>query len=83
MTEPRAELVVIPCSATKLDRTAPAEDLYIGPYHRMCRRAAESLGGRLVILSARHGLLTPQTVLDPYNHRYGQQDSISPELLRG
>ncbi|WP_432990625.1 hypothetical protein [Dactylosporangium sp. CA-233914] len=41
-------LVIVACGGAKLDRPAPAADLYVGSYHQACRRAAERLGGRLV-----------------------------------
>lgn len=54
------ELVVIPCGSRKLGRRARAADLYVGSYHRACRRAADALGpDRQLILSARYGLLDP------------------------
>lgn len=66
-------------------RTATARELYTGSYHRMCARAAAGLareGGRVLILSARHGLLTPDTVVEPYEHRMGQLGDVTPERLR-
>ncbi|MFY7069044.1 DUF6884 domain-containing protein [Nocardiopsis changdeensis] len=78
-------LVVIPCSARKGTAAAPARELYTGSYHRMCARAAEALtarGGRVLILSARHGLISPYTVLSPYEHRMGQHGDVSAERLR-
>ncbi|WP_433517366.1 DUF6884 domain-containing protein [Nonomuraea sp. CA-143628] len=62
------ELIVIPCGARKLDHRAQAADMYIGSYHRACRRAAEALQpDRLVILSARYGLLDLDDEIEPYD----------------
>ncbi|MCX5134363.1 hypothetical protein OOK06_20005 [Streptomyces sp. NBC_00340] len=73
------ELVVIPCGSRKLDRRSPAGDLYVGSYHRACRRAAEALEpGRLLILSARYGLLDLDDVVEPYDTPHGAADSIRP-----
>ncbi|MFC8723725.1 DUF6884 domain-containing protein [Streptomyces bacillaris] len=78
-------LVVIPCSARKLDRPAPAGDLYQGSYHRACRQTADALtetGGTTVILSGRHGLLRLEQIVAPYEMRMGDPGSITAEQLR-
>ncbi|MFD5718086.1 DUF6884 domain-containing protein [Streptomyces sp. NPDC127036] len=76
------ELVVIPCGSRKLDRRAPAGDLYVGSYHRACRRAAEALEpGRLLILSARYGLLDLDDVVEPYDTPHGAAGSITADAL--
>lgn len=83
--EEAGPLVVIPCSAVKGPAAAPARELYTGSYHRMCAAAAEALttrGGRVLILSARHGLIEPAQVLEPYEHRMGQLGDVTPEQLR-
>jgi hypothetical protein len=76
------EVVIVPCGGKKLPTAAPAGDLYIGSYHRACRRAAAARGGRLLILSALHGLLDPATVIDPYDLRMGQPGSVTPAEVR-
>jgi hypothetical protein len=64
-------LFVIPCGAAKLDRPAPARELYTSPHFRFTLRqvaaAAYRADGILRILSARHGLVDPDTVLEPYD----------------
>lgn len=71
--------VVIPCSGAKLDRPAPAGELYRGSWHRLARAAADALvereGGRVLILSAAHGLLELDQLVEPY-------DLTIPELER-
>jgi len=74
-------VVVIPCGGKKLDEAAPAGELYVGSYHRAARRAADALGGRVLILSALHGLVDLDTVLEPYDLRMGQPGSVAPERL--
>ncbi|MEV6529471.1 DUF6884 domain-containing protein [Streptomyces sp. NPDC051639] len=77
------ELIVIPCGARKLDHRARAADMYIGSYHRACRRAAEALRpDRLVILSARYGLLGLDDEIDPYDTAHGAADAVTARLLR-
>lgn len=78
-------LVVIPCAAKKLDRPAPAGELYQGSYHRACRQTADALtadGGTVVVLSALHGLLTLDRVIEPYELRMGDPGTVLPVRLR-
>lgn len=82
---------VIPCGGRKLDRPARARDLYTGSMFRHTlanveRRAgmdeAEGRGpARVLILSAKHGLVEPGTVLEPYDLRMGRPGSVSAETL--
>jgi len=78
-------LVIVPCSAAKLDRPAPAGELYRGSLHTMCRRAADTLtatGGTVLVLSALHGFLTLDQVVEPYDQRIGRPGSITAAELR-
>ncbi len=78
----KPELVVIPCGSRKLDHPARAADLYTGSYHRACRAAAEALRpDRLLILSARYGLLDLDDVIEPYDTPHGTKDSVTSQLL--
>ncbi|MBV9026425.1 MAG: hypothetical protein JO362_22130 [Streptomycetaceae bacterium] len=73
-------VVVIPCSAGKLDRPAPAGELYTGSLHTMCRKAADALtatGGTTLVLSARYGLVTFNQVIAPYELRIGEPGSVT------
>jgi len=59
---------VIACGGRKLPHPAPARELYTGPLFRAARAWAEqSPGGRWFILSAHHGLVHPDTVVEPYD----------------
>lgn len=60
-------VVLIGCGATKLDHAAPAKDLYVGNLFRARRAYAEATGAPWAILSARHGLVLPDTVIEPYD----------------
>jgi hypothetical protein len=79
----RPELVVIPCGSRKLDHPARAADLYTGSYHCACSRAARTLRPeRLLILSARYGLVDPDEVIEPYDTPHGAADAVTaPALL--
>lgn len=63
-------LLLMACSATKLDRPAPARDLYRGVMYETFRaHVKEDAQPNRVILSALHGFVCPDTVLSPYEHR--------------
>ncbi|MFK0063383.1 DUF6884 domain-containing protein [Streptomyces werraensis] len=81
---PAGPVVVIPCGGAKQAQAAPAGELYVGGYHRACRRAADALtaeGGTVVVLSALHGLVPLDQVLEPYDLRMGQPGSVTPARL--
>lgn len=61
-------ICLIGCGKLKLERKAKAKDLYIGSLFRAARGFAESCDDWR-ILSAKHGLLDPEKVISPYNHR--------------
>jgi hypothetical protein len=76
-------LRAFPCGARKLDHPARAADMYVGSYHRACRRAAEAFRpGRLVILSARYGLLDLDDEIEPYDTPHGAAGAVTARLLR-
>ncbi|MFD8706851.1 DUF6884 domain-containing protein [Kitasatospora sp. NPDC059648] len=79
-------VVVIPCSGAKLPTPAEAGRIYTGALHTHARKTADALtaaaGGTVLILSALHGLLTLDQVIQPYNHRWTDPGSISEDQLR-
>lgn len=78
-------VVVVPCSGAKLWHAAPAGELYTGTFHKLARQAAEHLveqhGGQVAILSALHGLLRLDDVVEPYDQTMGQPGSVSPQVV--
>jgi hypothetical protein len=78
-------IIVIPCGYRKLDHAAPAGDMYVGGHHRLARQAADRLalnhGGRVVILSAKHGLLDLDTVIEPYDVTVGDWDAVDKDYV--
>ena len=61
-----ADIVLISCSKTKTDHPAAARDLYDSPLFRQSRAYAEASGSQWFILSAEHGLVSPDEWLSPY-----------------
>jgi hypothetical protein len=82
----------IPCSARKGTRPAAARDLYTGPMFRHTLACAEANAAldraagnpaRILILSARHGLVGLDDELAPYDTKMGGPGSVTPALLAG
>lgn len=78
---------IVPCGAQKTATAAPARDLYVGAMFRhtlasaLEQAAAEEEPGRVLILSAKHGLVELDTVLQPYEQTIGAAGAISAEAL--
>ncbi|MCY1649248.1 hypothetical protein OVA19_00225 [Streptomyces sp. SL203] len=96
--EERELVVIVACGGRKavyadgLRRGEPvigarAGELYVGSYHRAARRAADVLtrdgrAGRVLILSARYGLVELDEHLLNYNLRAGDPGTVDGETLR-
>lgn len=82
---------VIPCSGGKLDQAAPARDLYVGQMFRHTLSRVERLAAldeaegrgpaRVLILSARYGLVSPDQVIEPYDIRMDRAGSVSADVI--
>ena len=59
-------VALVSCVKRKQTVPAPARELYVSALFRGMRRFAESHADRWFILSAEHGLVTPETVVAPY-----------------
>ena len=88
MSNPAAHtLIVVPCAADKADRPVAARELYVSDNFAHALRAAEleaidtervcGVSVKVMILSARYGLVELDQVLAPYDLRMGQAGSIS------
>jgi hypothetical protein len=69
---PPIRVALVGCGKTKLDHPAPARRLYVGNLFTMTRDHVEArlCAGEIdawYVLSARHGILTPDQVVDPYD----------------
>lgn len=58
---------LVACVAGKLDRAAPARELYTSPWFQKARAYVERQGGPWFILSAKYGLIAPHEVIEPYD----------------
>lgn len=64
---------LVGCAAAKLSRTAPARDLYTSQLFRKAAAYAEANSDHWYVLSAKHGLVHPDTELEPYDMRLGHK----------
>jgi len=60
-------VVLIACCGKKLKEPAPAKDLYRSDLFIKARRYAEQHGDRWFILSAKHGVVDPEAIIEPYD----------------
>jgi hypothetical protein len=58
---------LVGCVKTKRSVPSPAKDLYTSPLFKGSRRAVERLCDRWFVLSAKHGLLGPDELVEPYD----------------
>lgn len=65
--DPKKAHLLISCSKTKGDYRALAGDLYTSALFVKSRRLADAYHLPFSILSAKHGLIDPDTLIDPYN----------------
>ena len=63
---PAADLCLVSCVKTKLPNPAPARQLYVSDWFRKARAVVEAEGWPWRILSAKYGLVDPETVIEPY-----------------
>lgn len=78
-------VVVIPCSRAKTSHPAAAGQLYTGSLHKHARRTADALtaqGGTILVLSALHGLLPLDQVIEPYDHTWKDEGSVTVDDLQ-
>lgn len=61
-----ARLALVACVAGKVGHASPAKDLYDSDWFHKARRFVEARAWPWRILSAKHGLLDPDQVIEPY-----------------
>lgn len=75
-----ADVALVSCVKTKADHRLPAKHLYISPWFGMARAYAEEHADQWFILSAQHGLLDPDEVIDPYEKTLTKMSSSNRVL---
>lgn len=66
-------IALVGCAAAKLRRPAPARELYTSQLFRKAAAYAEANSDRWYVLSAKHGLVAPDTILEPYDMKLGHK----------
>jgi hypothetical protein len=66
-------LILVGCVKTKRPHPAPAKDLYDSALWWKRRRYAEATGMPWAILSAEHGMVDPDRILEPYDRYLGNE----------
>jgi hypothetical protein len=61
-------VVLVSCVKSNLSHSAPARALYTSNWFRKVRTIVEASGARWFVLSALHGLVTPETEIAPYDY---------------
>jgi len=74
------QVTLISCVGKKLDRSAPAKDLYASPWFAKARRYAEAMGGPWFILSAEFGLVQPDRVIPPYDRTLNRMSATDRKI---
>jgi hypothetical protein len=59
--------IIIGCGKAKRDEACATRELYTGSLFVACRRYAEASGHPWAILSAQHGLVLPDSEIEPYD----------------
>jgi hypothetical protein len=76
-------IALIACSATKRDTARAARYLYTGDLFRKSLAYAVTHCDGFAILSAKHGLLQPDTVVEPYDARLSRRKAVRLAWARG
>lgn len=72
MTRKPYDIVLVGCTQTKAAYPSTAETLYRSPLFKASRLWAITNGKRWAILSARHGIVWPEQVLEPYDETWAR-----------
>ena len=77
------KFVIIPCGGAKQEAPAPARDLYIGSMYRdqLATALTMTTPENIRILSAKHGLISLDTIVEPYDLKMGQKTSVTSEVV--
>jgi DGQHR domain-containing protein len=64
---PMSDICLVGCCRQKLSHAAPARELYTSPLFQLAARYCSATCDQWFVLSARHGLVEPDQVLEPYD----------------
>jgi hypothetical protein len=77
------KFVIIPCGGAKLKTSTKAGHLYIGSMFRdqLATALTMTTPENIRILSAKHGLIELDTIVEPYDLKMGQKGSVTTATL--
>jgi len=77
-------IVIVPCGHLKASHATTAEQMYVGRYHKAGMKYAQFMAPRenIYILSAKYGLMTLDTVIEPYDLKMGDVGSIGAYTIK-
>jgi hypothetical protein len=61
------KIALVACVSKKSPRPSPAQDLYISDWFRKASMYARRVASEWYILSAKYGLVSPDTTIEPYD----------------
>ncbi len=65
-------VALVACVSKKNSTEMPAQELYISPWFRKASTYASNIADDWYILSAKYGLIAPETVIEPYDETLNQ-----------
>src|SRR5260370_40393815 len=68
-------MFLVSCVSAKRSKPLPARELYCSDWFVKARAYVETQGKDWFILSAKHGLVEPHDVIDPYNETLNEMSS--------
>lgn len=71
---------LVSCSSLKLEHAAPARELYVSPLFRMSLAYARARCSSVYVLSALHGLVELDAVIEPYDRRLDDSDVAERQI---
>lgn len=74
-------LAVMNCASKKLSYTAPAKELYTGTVFKVIQKYCETNFRYYCIISAKHGMLLPTDIIDPYELYIADLDTCQQQTL--
>ena len=66
-SDPAKTICLVGCGKQKDPGRARAKDIYTSPFFRYKRQYAETFGDSWFIISAKHHLLNPDKIIEPYD----------------
>lgn len=72
-------LLLVTCSKEKLKAPARAQELYTSERFQAARELAQTLGANWYIISGKHGLLSPDQIIEPYDMHLSEKSEAEIE----